>query len=148
MSNVSRLPARDWSAAQFALIRRTVAADCNDSEFDLFCHAARHLGLDPLRRQIYAFVHSKNDPKKRKLSIVVGIDGLRTIAARTGDYRPDESPPTYQMDESVKGQNNPMGLVKCSTRIFKHSHGEWFPVAGEAYWEEFAPLTRSVGVQR
>lgn len=142
-STVTKLPARDWSTAQYALIRRTVAAGCNDQEFDLFCHAARHLGLDPLRRQIYAFVHSKNDAEKRKLSIVVGIDGLRTIAARTGEYRPDENPPVYQTDESLKGQNNPLGLVKCSLHVFKRSHGEWFPVAGEAYWEEFAPLTEA-----
>ena len=66
---------------------------------------------------------------------------MRTIAARTGDYRPDENPPSYQTDESLKGQNNPLGLVKCSLHVFKRSHGEWFPVAGEAYWEEFAPLT-------
>ena len=26
-------------------------------------------------------------------------------------------------------------------RVFKRSHGDWFPVAGEAYWTEFAPLT-------
>ena len=29
-TNITKLPARDWSTAQFALIRRTVAADCND----------------------------------------------------------------------------------------------------------------------
>ena len=46
-----------------ALIRRTVAAGCSDDEFDLFVHTARHLGLDPLRRQIYAFIDHKRQPR-------------------------------------------------------------------------------------
>jgi phage recombination protein Bet len=123
-----------------ALIRRTVATDCNDDEFNLFIHTAHHLGLDPLRRQIYAFVYNKDKKDKRKMSIITGIDGFRTIAERTGNYRPDEEEPTIEIDESLKGPLNPVGIVKATVRVFKFSHGSWHKVTASAYWEEYAPI--------
>jgi hypothetical protein len=74
------------------IIRRTVALDTTDDEFALFIHWARSLRLDPLRRQVHAFVFHKHDPKKRRLSLVTSIEGFRAIAARTGNYRTDEGP--------------------------------------------------------
>ena len=47
------------------LIRKTVARDCDPPEFDQFIHICRAVRLDPLRRQIYAFVFSKDDASKR-----------------------------------------------------------------------------------
>jgi RecT family len=69
-----------YNPPDLALIRRTVASD-ND-EFALFIHWARSLHLDPLRRQVHAFVFHKQDPKKRRLSLVTSIEGFRAIAAR------------------------------------------------------------------
>ena len=82
--------ASEFSDRQLELIRRTVAADCNPQEFDLFCEVARRTGLDPFRKQISAIVFSKGDESKRKMAIITTIDGLRTIAARSRRYRPDE----------------------------------------------------------
>lgn len=127
-------------ARALSLIKRTVASDTNDDEFSLFIHMARALQLDPLRKQIYAFVFSKNDPKKRRMSIVTAIDGFRTIAERTGNYRPDEDEPTYEIDPALKGPLNPAGIVKASVRVWKYSHGDWHKVTAPAYWEEYAPL--------
>ena len=87
-----------YDTKMLALIKRTVAAETTDDEFSLFIHMARSLNLDPLRRQIYAFVFSKDDVKKRRMSIVTAIDGFRAIADRTGNYRPDEDEPTYEVD--------------------------------------------------
>ena len=126
---------------QLDLIRRTVAKDCNPAEFDQFIHICRAVRLDPLRRQIYAFVFDKNKPDKRRMSIVTGIDGYRAIAERTGNYRPDNRAPRIEYDEALKSPDtNPLGIVKAEVSVFKFSHGEWFEVVGEAYWEEFAPL--------
>lgn len=130
-----------WDGRMLALIRRTVATDCNENEFELFVHAARHLRLDPLRRQIYAFVFNKDDAKKRRMSIVTSIDGLRTIAARTEDYRPDDEEPSIEYDESAKdAATNPYGIVKAVVRCYRHSHGGWHRVVGSAHWSEFAPI--------
>jgi len=123
-----------------ALIRRTVAADTNDDEFSIFINMARALRLDPLRRQIYAMVFSKKDAEKRRMSLIVGIDGFRTIAERTGNYRPDEDEPTYEFNETVRGPLNPTGLIKATVRVYKFSHGEWHKITASAYWEEYAPI--------
>lgn len=133
------LPAT-YDTKALALIRRTVASDCNDDEFSMFIHMARALGLDPLRRQIYAFVFSKDKPDKRRMSIITGIDGFRAIAERTGNYRPDEDEPTYETDDNLKSHNNPAGIIKATVRVWKFSHGAWHKVTASAYWEEYAPL--------
>ncbi|MGA7326342.1 MAG: recombinase RecT, partial [Rhodomicrobium sp.] len=86
-----------FTPGDIALIRRAVAASCNDDEFRTFMHLCRRTGLDPLRRQCYAFVFHKDNKEQsfRKLTLVTGIEGLRAIAARSGGYRPDENEPTY-----------------------------------------------------
>lgn len=145
MSNITTLPRLplagiDLAPRDLALIRRTVAADCTNDEFDLFISYAKALRLDPRRRQIYAFVYNKNKPDKRRMSIIVGIDGFRTIADRTGCYRPDEDEPRYETDTSLKCPNNPVGLIKATVSAYKFAHGGWHKVTASAYWDEYAPL--------
>ena len=131
------------SGHQLALIKRTVAADTNAAEFDLFAEVARRTGLDPIRKQISALVFNKGNPEKRRMAIVTTIDGLRAIAARSRRYRPDEDEPALEYDQALKGDTNPLGLVKATVRIWIADvmrDGGWKPVTGVAYWEEFAPL--------
>jgi phage recombination protein Bet len=130
----------EWGERQLALIRRTVAKDCNNDEFDLFINMCRSLNLDPLRKQIYAFVYNKDKPDKRQLTIVTAISGFRTIAERTGNYRPDEEGPTYVFDNNYKSPTNPIGLVSAKVRVYKFSHGAWHPVTETAFWDEAAPI--------
>lgn len=137
MSNVATLPATTLSGQQLQLIRRTIANDCNDAEFDLFMAAARAAGLDPFRKQISPLVFNKQKPDKRRMSIITTIDGLRVIAARSGRYRPDEEEPDFTLDPEEKGPTNPLGLVKAKVRIFIDDK----PVTGVAYWSEFAPIS-------
>lgn len=131
----------NYTDAQLRTIKHSVAADANELEFDLFMNAARSYGLDPFRRQISIIIFSKNDPKKRKHAIIVGRDGLRAIAQRCGDYRPATDPAEFVYDESLKGPTNPLGLVSCRVRLWKQDNrGDWHPVSGEAYWDEFVPI--------
>ena len=128
--------------AELDTIRRTIANDCNDSEFDLFIQMAARAGLDPFRRQIFPVIYSKNDAKKRKMTIMYSRDGLRCIAARCGDYRPASEPAEIVYDEDLKDETNPKGIVQCTVRLWKQDNtGEWFPVAGQAFWDEYAPIT-------
>lgn len=135
-NNITVLPGATLPAQQLQLIRRTIASDCNDAEFDLFMAAARAAGLDPFRKQISPLVFSKDNPEKRRMSIITTIDGLRVIAARSGRYRPDENEPEFTYVESEKGPTNPLGLEKARVRIFIDDK----PVTGVAYWSEFAPI--------
>jgi len=139
----STLP--DWSPSQLALIRNTVAKDTTPDEFNMFVHVCRTVQLDPFRKQIYCLVYSKDDTKKRRCVFVTGIDGFRAVAARNKDYRPDDREPEFTYDESLKGRtDNPLGIVKATVRCFKRDQdGQWYPVAGTAYWSEFAKIKRS-----
>lgn len=134
----------DYTGAQLALIKRTVAKDTNNDEFDLFMAVARMKGLDPFSKQISAIVFSKDNPDKRNMSIITTIDGMRAIAARSGRYRPDEDEPNYAYDADAKDPaTNPAGLVKAVVRIYiadPAAPGGWKPATGVAYWEEFAPI--------
>ena len=127
---------------QIQLIKRTVAADTTDSEFNLFIEVARRLGLDPFKRQIHCVVYSKKNKDKRKLAIIAGIDGLRALADRSGTYRPDDEATAIDIDPALKDvETNPLGIVSASLKAFKQDKkGEWFPITGTAYWEEFAPI--------
>lgn len=139
MSNVVALT-EAFRPAQIQLIQR-MNPDCNNVEFDQFLHVAAQLRLDPLRKQIYAFVFNKDKPDKRRMSIVVGIDGFRSVAKRSGEYRPDSRAPRFTYDpEEIDHLTNPLGLVSCEVSVFQYAHGEWHEVAAVAYWSEFAPI--------
>lgn len=146
MSNVVALQPqrslREYSGSQLSLIKRTVAADCNDLEFDLYMEVARRIGLDPFRKQIYAVVYNKKDADKRKMAIITGIDGFRAVAARNRDYRPDDEEPVIVYDEAAKDpETNPLGIVKATVKAYKLSpDNQWHAVVGTAHWDEFAPL--------
>lgn len=138
---------RDYTPEQLSLVKRTVAADCTNDEFSLFIEVCRRVGLDPFRRHIYAVVYNKDKPDKRKMSIITGIDGFRAVAARNRDYRPDEIEPTITYGDGLKDPvTNPLGIEKATVKAFKLSpDGQWHPVIGVAYWDEFAPIADEWG---
>lgn len=127
---------------QIALIKKTVAKDCNNDEFNLFVEVARGKGLDPFLGQIIPMVFSKDDPKRRKLTIIISRDGQRVIAQRCGDYRPASRPPEYELDPDLKSDTNPLGIVSATVFLWKKDpqDGAWYEVAGQAFWDEFAPI--------
>ncbi|GHA15411.1 phage recombination protein Bet [Devosia pacifica] len=127
---------------QIALIKKTTAKDCNNDEFNLFVEVARAKGLDPFLGQIIPMVFSKSDAAKRKMTIIITRDGQRVIAQRCGDYRPASKPPTFEIDPDLKSETNPKGIVSATVYLWKQDvkTGEWYEVAGQADWDEFAPV--------
>jgi phage recombination protein Bet len=135
--------AQHFRGPQVALIRR-MNSDCNEDEFNQFMHVAASLGLDPLRKQIYAFVFNKRSKTRRRMSIVVGIDGFRSVAKRSGSYRPDEKAPLFTYDEkAISPDTNPLGIVSAQVTVWQFAHDAWHPSVGIAYWDEFAPIVES-----
>ena len=67
-----------WTPEQSQLISSTIAPNCTADELKLFAYACQRTGLDPFSKQIYAI------KRGGKLTIQSGIDGLRSIAERTG----------------------------------------------------------------
>lgn len=133
----------DLSPRQVALVKDTVAKDCNNDEFNLFMEVARAKGLDPFLGQIIPMVFSKDNAAKRKLTIIISRDGQRVIAQRCGDYRPASKPPQYERDKDLISPLNPQGIVSATVYLWKQDQksGEWYEVAGQAFWDEFAPVS-------
>ncbi|MBR1206583.1 MULTISPECIES: phage recombination protein Bet [unclassified Bradyrhizobium] len=131
------------NGSSLSLVRRTYAKDCNNDEFGLFTMLCRELRLSPIRKQVYAFVFNKDNEATRQLTLVVGIDGARSIAARTGNYQPDEEPPRLEFSEEAKNPlTNPHGIVSCTVGVFhRPTPADPFRrIVGKVYWEEFAPI--------
>ena len=74
-----------WTPEQTQLISTTIAPGCSNDELRLFAYACQRTGLDPFSRQIYAIKRSG------KMTIQAGIDGLRSIAERTGQLDGSET---------------------------------------------------------
>lgn len=70
---------------QLELLAKTVlqTANATADELAVFAQVCNRLGLDPFLKQIYAY----RDKRSGVLIHIVGIDGLRLIAQRTGRYR-------------------------------------------------------------
>ena len=70
-----------------ALVKRTIMpAGSSDDELKLFVGQCNRTGLDPFSRQIYALKMGG------KMSTMVGIDGFRIIAERSGLYAGQQGP--------------------------------------------------------
>jgi phage recombination protein Bet len=67
------------------LISTTIAPGCSGDELRLFAYACQRTGLDPFSKQIYAI------KRGGKMTIQAGIDGLRSIAERTGQLDGSET---------------------------------------------------------
>lgn len=76
------LALQDFTDQQMELIKGTVAKGATTDELKLFLYRCKNLGLDPLKTgQIY-FVKYGTNPG----TIVVGLDGFRILAAKTGKH--------------------------------------------------------------
>ena len=68
-----------WTPDQMDLVKRSIAKGATEDEFKLFAYRCKDMGLDPFKKEIY-FVKYGGTPG----TIIVGIDGFRKIAHRSG----------------------------------------------------------------
>ncbi len=73
-------PVLSYTDEQLNALKASIAKDLTDAEFQVFLVAARHLGLDPFARQVYALKQGD------RMTVQISIDGYRLIAERTGKY--------------------------------------------------------------
>lgn len=138
MSKTGALTRRD--PTRLALFKRTAGKHLIGPEIDEAIEFCELFGANPFARDIFFFVFDAADAEKRRMVPVLGIPLYRKIAARSGNYRPDEKPPRFTYDEKLIGPANPKGIVDCEVTVYRHSHGEWFPITSRIRWEERAPL--------
>lgn len=85
---------RQWDPGFQKLVKTTVLKPKNreatDAELALLAEHAVRTGLDPMSRQIYGIYRKQNG--QERMTLQVGIDGLRAIAERTGKYLGQSGP--------------------------------------------------------
>lgn len=129
----------EFSREQLDLIKAQCAKDTSDNEFQLFAEVCRQRGLNPLTGQIYAIVRNdKQSPTGKRMVIQTGIDGLRAIAERSGEYAGQTKTEWCGQD----GAWRDIWLSKeppAAARVGVRRRGYDEPTYGVAMWDEYAP---------
>jgi phage recombination protein Bet len=111
-------------------VRDILAADLTDSELTLFAMVAQRSGLDPFAKQIYAI------KRAGRVTFQTGIDGYRSIAARTGQYEGSEEP------EFGPWIDSPFRHPEwCRVTVYRWQNGHRVEQPGIAWWDEYYPGT-------
>lgn len=72
----------NYTDAQIALIKRTVAKGATNDELVMFVHTANKTGLDPFLKEIYFIKHGNG-----AVVMMTGRDGFLKIAHKSGKFR-------------------------------------------------------------
>ena len=117
-------------------VRSVLAPELSDDELKLFAMVATRSGLDPFAKQVYAV------KRKGRVTFQTGIDGYRSIAARTGLYDGQDEPEYGPICQC--GDSRPAGHPECATvRVYRKGVGR--PIAATAYWHEYVPAAGTSG---
>lgn len=123
----------DLSREKIDLIKQTVAKGATDLELELFLHACKRTGLDPLMKQMYAVKRWSNADKREVMSFQTGIDGYRLIADRTGLYAGSDEP----LYEEANGMP-----AKSTVTVYKIVGGQRCAFSASARWSEYVQANR------
>lgn len=131
MSNVTAIQpagsAAFFTAEQEQMILKTFLGGATREEAAVLLEIVKRRRLDPFARQVY-FVKRWDSQKREEVwAIQTSIDGLRSLAERTGQYDGQDEP-AYGEDEAGKF---------CKVRVYRK---DWSPnryAMGIAYLDEF-----------
>jgi phage recombination protein Bet len=119
-------------------VRAVLAPDLTDEELRLFAMVANRSGLDVFAKQLYAV------KRKGRVTFQTGIDGYRSIAARTGQYDGQDEPEYGPVCEC--GDNRPAGHPESVTvRVYRKDMSR--AIAASAAWHEYKPEQGPSGMQ-
>ena len=117
-------------SARLAPLRNALGLqDFNDQELDLFAMVALRMRLDPFARQIHAI------KRQGKVTFQVGIDGFRSSAEETDQYRGSDEPEYGPIIE--KPWPHPEWAQVTVHR--QYPDGTWLHQSATAYFDEFLP---------
>jgi phage recombination protein Bet len=118
-----------WTPEQTQLISTTIAPGCSGDELRLFAYACQRTGLDPFSKQIYAI------KRGGKMTIQAGIDGLRSIAERTGQLDGSE---TYWCGDDGQWTDVWLGSKPpAAAKTIIHRKGSTHPFTGVARFADY-----------
>lgn len=121
---------------QEQLIREQFALqEATSTEIEYYFSVAQRLGLDPISKQIYAVMRWDGKAKRNKLTVQVGIDGLRLAAARTEAY-------AGQDDAVFTGETTGGYPAAATVTVYKIVQGIRCAFTATARWDEYCQTGR------
>jgi phage recombination protein Bet len=112
--------------------------DASPNEMAFGMNVANRLGLSPLKKQIRFLRFSRSEP----IEPFVTIDGLSSIAARTGKYAGMDP---VAVDVDPENQNIP---ISASATVYRMVEGQRCPFTSTVRWKEFAKKDREGNLTR
>ncbi|MBV6514242.1 MAG: hypothetical protein MOGMAGMI_01823 [Candidatus Omnitrophica bacterium] len=109
----------------------------SDADLLLFLYTAKRTGLDPLANQIHAVFRWDSRLGREKMTIQTGIDGLRLVAQRSGDYAGQDDAICLPTDESTKYP------IKATVTVYKMVKGARIGFTATARWKEYAVFNQT-----
>ena len=119
----------EFDNSKLDLIKRTVAKGATHDEFELFLHACKRTGLDPLMKQIHAIKRWSAAEQRETMAIQTGIDGYRLVADRTGKYAGSDDAVFEEKDGKP---------IKATVTVWKMVEGQRMAFTASARFDEYA----------
>ncbi|SKA84735.1 phage recombination protein Bet [Prosthecobacter debontii] len=129
----------EYTEEQRRLITDVLCKGASPVEVEFFMQVAQRCKLDPFRRQIHAVKRWDSKAKRETLTFQVGIDGLRAIAARTGEYAGNDDPVFVT-------ESNVWHPTKATVTVYRMVHGQRIPFTSSVFWDEYVQTTREGAV--
>ena len=124
---------------ELVLLASTTFKECSSmEELITLIATVRRRGLDPLLKQVY---YERFGGESSGPSLHIGIDGLRTIAVKTGRYVGAGEPrfsDVYDMRVDDRGGTKPVP-AKCVVTVFANNGGRVGAFEGVAFMDECYP---------
>lgn len=112
-----------WNYDQLQIVKNTIGRGLSDDELTVFAHMCARTQLDPFAKQIYPLKHGG------RLTTIIGIDGFRLLAERTGKYAPGKD---------TEFAYNEGKLIGAKVFVKKLTpDGTWHEVSATAYLDEY-----------
>lgn len=128
----------EFSSEQVRILAETVAKGCDQNELAFFLNVAQMKRLDPFTGQIHVVKRWDSTLNREKMTVQVGVDGYRVIAARTGELA--------GIDDVLYDSEDQPFPKWAKVTVYRYGRGgEKIPYTATARWNEYVQKKKDGG---